>query len=213
MASVDPWTMEANSAGGGSNEVCPSGTQFGVIVGVIDVGTHHETTQDGPKDVRKLVLVIETTKKQTNGQPFVLAEKYTHSFHKMATFRKVASTILGRVYKDGDRFSPLELVGKPVMASITHDHRTKNGTERTYANLKQLSQFPDGMDAPTPTYTPFAWSVMEDKPFPEHDWLPRVYGAVIKDLAEGSRERRGSQTRETIAAFVPLEPGVEDVPY
>lgn len=199
--------MQASSTEGGAFEVCPAGTQIGVIVGVIDVGTHHETGQDGPKDVRKLVLVVETTKKQANGQPFVLAEKYTRSFHKMATFRKVASALTGRTYKDGDPFSPLELLGKPVMATITHDHRTKNGTERTYANLKALAQYPDGLDAPTPVYTPFAWSVMGNEPFPDHSWLPRVYGVVIKDLAEGSRERR---SRQVVPAF---DPNGDDVPY
>jgi hypothetical protein len=210
---TNPWEMKV---GGRSTSLCPKGRKAGVIVAVIDVGTHphtverkviengEEITKKEVADRRELVLVTELAVKDPEGNPFIFANKYTWSLHKQANFRNVASTILGRQFNTGDRLDPRELLGKAVYPQIKHTNFVKNGETKTYANLVQFMDQEDDDKTPTATLPSFVWSVATGEPFPDHEWLPFVYGQSIKSIAESSYEARGGKAavqRETPAQF------------
>lgn len=187
-ATISRWTAKATNSSGGDFEVCPTGNYPGTIVGLFDVGTHEDTYDGESKSQRKLILAFELAKKQQNGNPFVLAQQVNWSLHKKATFRGLVESVVGRELSDGEDFNVLDLAGSPVMVQV--NHRTSNG--KTYHGIGAVTQFPEGLPAPTPVNAPpVVWSVLDEgNPFPVEalDWLPFIYGESVKDLAERSRE-------------------------
>jgi hypothetical protein len=192
----DPWRMEASSKGGGEPFVaCPAGNYPATIVGIFDIGQQQEDYGGECKEVRQLVIVVELSKKQPDGKPFVLGNRYTWSMNKKANFRGVVEGITGHTFADGEPFDPRSVLGLPVMVNVTNQTKGEGEGAKTYHNIKSISQFPDGFPNPTPTKAQVAWSVAEGTPFPTEPepWLPFIYGSSIKDLVETSREwrRRG----------------------
>jgi hypothetical protein len=123
----------------------------------------------------------------------VYAKEYTWSLSNKAKFREVASLILGRTFADGDKFNPTAIVNMPCMAAITNSKGTsKKGEPRVYDNLGAIQGYPKGFPAPPfAKRDPVVWSVQEDTPFPDREWFPRMFGQLIAEKVEESREARG----------------------
>jgi hypothetical protein len=192
-AAHDPWAMTADSkTGDGTFEVCPKGNLPGRIVGVIDLGHQRYMFSGEEKESRQIVLIIEMNKKQTNGKPFVMGERYTWSFNAKSNFREIVESVTGESFPDGKSFRPPVLLGLPVFVNVIHKAgKDKKGNDTTYANIQGISQFPDEMpQPPSPTNPLTMWTPLSGETFPDDTWMPRVYGKVIKDLARESREMR-----------------------
>ena len=187
----DPWEMTAGSAGSKQDfQPCTPGVHRGVIVGLFDVGfqTEYNREKNQYVEVRKVILIVELAKKRPDGSgPFVLANRYTWSMRDNSNFYKMVTNVLSKRFAEGEKFSPLSLIGKPVMAAVSN---TQNG-EKTYHNLDSLTAYPEDMPEIEPIHTPISWSVQSGVPFPDNTgWLPWVYGKTIYDLVKESAEWR-----------------------
>ena len=175
--------------GTGEFVTVPAGNHPGRIAAILDCGTHLEdkTKDDGTKyqaDTRKLVLVYELAKKQPNGEPFTIAQKFTWSMHEKSSFFGLVTQITGKKFAAGEKFNPTDLLGKPIMVNVVH----KGSNGKTFANVGTVSQFPDGFPLPTFEYGPVLWSVMDRTPFPDADWFPFSYGQSLHNFAAESKE-------------------------
>jgi hypothetical protein len=184
------WDMTAGGGNNGAGDyvACPPGNHPGTIVGLFDVGTREETSvKYGTKKVHRLIMVFELVKKRPDGQPFVLARKYTRSLNPKSDLYKDICNLLGSKLKDGEHFNPAKLIGFPVLISVSN---TQSG-EKTYHDVTSYAQYPEGFPPIAPTYPTVVWSVLTGEPFPQgHDWLPFIFGKSIKELAESSDEHR-----------------------
>ncbi len=190
----DTWDMTAEKGGGGSDwETCPQGNYPATIVALIDVGHHEEENDKGERyDSRKLVLVVETQKKTSKGDNFVLPKMYTWSMRDNSNWYKLVCSLTGRKFAEGEKFDPRQVLGLACMANVTNTNVTdKKGKPRTYDNLDAITQFPDAFPAPTEFRKPIAWSVKEGLPGPGFGWVKPVYGKSIEKLCNESKEGRG----------------------
>lgn len=195
----NPWDMTVGGGGGGGDYACcPPGNFPGTIVGMFDVG--HQSEKDLKSgtmtEKRKLVVVFELNKKQPDGKPFILTNKYTWSMNEKSHFFRDVTNIMGAKFKEGEKFNPLSLVSLAVMINVTN---SQNG-DKTYHNIGSVSQYPEGFPAPPPsTHESVAWTVMTGDPIPAGiDWVPFVYGKSIKTLAEESAEWKRKADTPTV---------------
>lgn len=211
MSSVsnDPWRISVKQPSGGGDRkyvLCPEGGYFGYIVGIYDVGHHTKLDEKTGKSFvqQTLVLVYEITSKAHDGGRWTLAQKYTWSMDPKANFRKLVSNItgwkpnpaLGPGYEEF--YDPRELVGLPVMITITHSF-SKDGS-KTYHNLGVVSRVPDGIKVPRPLTPKTIWTIADDEPLPEvTDSFPFIYGVSIRQMVDDSIEAREKRqaVRET----------------
>ncbi|HVW00032.1 MAG TPA: hypothetical protein VHB77_06825 [Planctomycetaceae bacterium] len=192
-ADVDPWEVEV-PAPSGNYAVCPASNYAGTIIAVIDIGHHEAENDKGEKYLsRKLIIAVELKKLQPDGQPFILAERYTFSMSEKSNLFKLVSNLKGVKLNQGDKFSPRTLLGTPVMVNVTNGQSAKG---KSYHNIGAIAAFPEGMEAPKPVHEPFMWSVKQPGPIPAFEGFPFVYGESIGALCRQSEERK-SQTEET----------------
>ena len=206
-ATQNPWkTTIPEPSGNGEYTPCPAGNHPGRICGLFDVGHHpvdrsdQKTGQVKTVDVRQLVIVFELSKKQTTGQPFTMAVRYTFSMNEKATLYSFVKNVTGAVPRPGQEFDPTTLLGRPVMVTVIHKGNA-DGT-KTYANIGAVAAWPEGFPEPTWTIPPIAWSVLESAPFPEAAWHPYIFGKSIKTLAGECKEARGYSTPASSAGSV-----------
>lgn len=185
-----PWNKTASSGGGGGGEyhLCPAGSHIAQITGLIHAGT---VSNNFGESADTIILAYQLAKKTPDGQPFVLADKYTFSLNTKANFRKVVEAVEGRTLADGESYDPRDLVGKVVLVSVKHS-QSKDGT-KTYHNLTGVSSMPEGLPAPDDSQfpiEPLVWSVLDGTAFPVNagEWLPWVYGVNAKTICENSEE-------------------------
>lgn len=197
---IDPWSMEVTTGGGGEYELCPPGNYPGCICAMIDVGSHDANDKDGkPYQRRLLVLAYELSEKKKNGEPFILAERYTWSMSNNSNFYTLAVNLTGPK-KEGERFDPRSLLGMYVMVQVTNQQTSKNGKTKTYHNIGTVAQFPKGLPFPQTVRKPIAWSVMQNEPPPDTSWLPYVYGESVSKMIEASHEFHAGKVPATAAA-------------
>lgn len=203
----DPWEVEVKQGGDGNFEVCPAKNQAGHIIGLIDMGHHRVDRKDDKtgemktRDERKLAIFYEVTSKQTNGDPFVLVERFTYSMNDRSNLYALVKNLTGATPAANSKFSVASLIGMPVMVNVTHG---KSKADKAYASVSSVAQFPEGIPVPPRHHEPFSWSVMSGEPFPANlDYLPWVFGTPVKDLVAQSREmkeRQVASARATQAA-------------
>jgi hypothetical protein len=174
-------------------EIPPSGMHHGVLIAVIDVGTHSPTNSKyGNAPRRECVLIWELTQtKKKDGRNFVVAKQYTLSFDAKAKLRQDLESWRGQKYKDGDTIPIEKYLGQNWDIQIVHDQKTKDGKPRTYAQIKPVGKPVQGTVVPPATICkPFLYFIGADSSvIDEHaEWLPRVFGDKISDLIVASPE-------------------------
>src|SRR5262245_46750833 len=123
-ATIDDWTMEVPKPSQGDYVLCAAGNYPATVTAVIDTGTHEEKSQQGPnRKVRKLVIAFELKKQRPDGRPFILADRYTWSMSEKSNFYGVVCGIIGRKFKEGEKFDPRLLLGVPVMLNVTNSQK------------------------------------------------------------------------------------------
>ncbi len=192
--------MALNAATKGNDgkpfEVCPRGNWRGIIAALVDLGTHYEkfiAKKEGEKDSegwkRKVYLVIQTTKKKTDGTPFYVGQQYTLSLVDKAALRKVYAAIMGSVPATADA-DVVPLLGKPCTVEVSN---TEKG-EKKYANVAGIGGYPQDDDTPAPPkpYEPLLlYELSSGTTFIDPPWMPRIYGQKVSDVIALSRERGG----------------------
>lgn len=201
-APVNPWNKTASSGSGGGGEyfLCPSGNHVGTITGLIHAGT---VSNNFGESADTIILAFQLMKKQEDGRPFVLADKYTYSLNTKANFRKVVEAVEGRSLADGESYDPRDLVGRVVLVSVKHSQGKGDKAGQTYHNVAGVSALPEGFPAPDDSQfpiEPLVWSVMDGTPFPAEraGWLPWVYGHSVQSIVENSAEVRARQSGVTM---------------
>lgn len=186
-----PFRGKANNSGGEAFEVPPEDNHVGVLVGIIDLGSHQETYQDGnSKLARKVRLVWELPlcKKSGSNMSHTIGKDYTLSFNAKAALRKLMECLRkdGGKFKENEEMDVMAILGKACLVNVVRTSKE----DRTYANIENITRLPSGTPAPKADRTPLAWFIGCGDEIPEGAWIPRVYGNLAKDLIESSAEWR-----------------------
>jgi hypothetical protein len=195
MADVySPLTMSADDDGStGPYVPCPSGQHPGVLVGVIDIGTHHEVFPDGKEDdVRQLVLVWEATEvEREDGQPQLLAIQARMSIRQNTKLRGLLEDWLGDEFNP-ERFDPRTLLGRTALLNVIQKRSNK---DRPYHRITTVMGLPPRMPV-SPARTPelFYATSQGDPPAEQLRGFPFVFLChklrPIIEAIETSAERR-----------------------
>lgn len=134
----------------------PAGFHRGVCIDVVDLGM--VPSQFGTK--RKILVVWAVEVLREDGQPFIVAKRYTASLDKKATLRKDLRSWRGADFtpEEVSRFNLEKLLGQPCMLQVIHN--THDG--ETYANVEVVTP-------PTPPYlaVPTTYVRRKDRPADE----------------------------------------------
>lgn len=212
----DPFEMTASSSGG-SFEFCPSGNYPGVMVGLIHMGTHSETFNDGnTKDVAKLALLFELPgENKADGMPHVLVKEVTGTFSEKSNLRKLVEGWRGRKFDEGEKFSPAKLLGRECLVSVVNKKTSKG---KDVSEISGIGAVPKGMTVPRPHHAPFSYAVASGQPVPALEWAPFIFGESIPDICRRSREwvamnggAAGGAPKPSPAPAVEQEPGAGEI--
>lgn len=208
---MNPFQGKAKSGEGAGNfEVPEADTHHGVLVAIIDLGTHTTKFAGEAKDRHEVFLVWELTNtKDSRGGSFFLSQRQTLSYHEKATLRKNLETWRRKKYAEGEEVNLLEALGKPWRLDVEHEEKVKDGKAKVYAKIKAVGPPMKGVAVGSPTVKPLFWYIGCPDPMPTHEalpWLPRVYGEkvddAIRDSAEWARLRGESPRGNGQAAAV-----------
>lgn len=130
--------------GGQSNPV-PAGTHQAVCYGVCAVGTlPSQIYASRPK----VVIIWELPQERADfgdkkNQPRAISARYTLSFDKKATLRKIMESWRGRAFTDAElsTFEMDRMIGANCLLGV--QHMTKEG--KTFANISSVSPLAKGM--------------------------------------------------------------------
>ena len=183
------WTQKKVS-GGEEFEVAPAGAQAAVLVAQIDLGTQTEEYDGKAKKMRKAFFVWElVNERQSDGSPFWLGRDYSVVISQNSNLSKLIEGWRNKALAEGEEFDVSKLLGKACLLNLVHK-KSKGEKARTYARIDGVSAVPKGMAVGRPTVTPFLWDAEMGTPFPDHDWLPRVYGEKARDVFYRSDESK-----------------------
>src|SRR5262249_53352279 len=116
--------MKATKGGGegGNFDAPPAGSIPGVLVALIDLGTHTEEYDGASKETHKVYLAWELTgeAKPGGGGNFFIGRDYTYSFAESANLRKVVQAWRGKDFAQDEEFDLAMLLGKPCLLSLLH---------------------------------------------------------------------------------------------
>jgi hypothetical protein len=208
---ANPFDMTAtNTEAGGAYELCEAGNYAGVLVGLIDLGTHSETNKEGRTDeTRKVALFFELPgEMRSDGSPFVLGMKLSHFFSPKANLRKLFEGWRGKQFAEGEKFSLTAALLQPGLVNVVHKTTVKGKLVHEIEGVKPL---PKGMTCGKPFHQPVVYAIGGTEPVPTHDWLPYLYGQHVSDYIAASREmREGSNGVTTPAAVIAAVSADED---
>ncbi len=183
------WSMKAGSSGGGDWELPPSGNMAAVCIGLIDLGTHQEVFQnEDPREVPQLCIVWELPGmvNSKTGRNHVVCNKYNASLGRKANLRKMLESWRGVPIKDDEEFDIFKVVGAPCLLQVAHS-KTNGGSD--IYKISAVTGLPKGMPKPVASYPLVKYRVTDGpNAIPTQEWLPHVYGKVVKDIVQGCIE-------------------------
>lgn len=174
--------------------LAPSGALPGVLIALIDLGTHQEEYQGkatGPK--RQIFLVWELTGERCaeKNRNHVIGRSFTLSFHEKAALRQIVERWRGQPFAEPEpQFDLTKLLGQKCLISIIHN-KTSGDKPKTYAKVDTVCLPPKGLVVNPPTLPQVCWEIGCGQPIPGYEWIPRVFGDTIADVIAASEEMRG----------------------
>jgi hypothetical protein len=172
-------------------EACPAGNHPGVIIGLLNVGTHDVPTgtANETREVNQLLIVLELGVTKSDGTPFYLGQLFTNSMHDRSGWYKFVCALTGKAFKQGEKFNPTSLLGEPCMVNVLNSTSTsRDGTERTYHKIDSIAAWPKSLPKPASGKPTFTWHIGEHKPLPDLAWLAPIYGKTVEELVSEAQE-------------------------
>jgi hypothetical protein len=186
----------SNKSGGEQTEIPSEGNHPGVLVAIVDIGTHTNVYNGQETTNRKLYCVWELTDEQLSGtnRNQVIGTDLTLSFHKKAKIREWMERIRGKDYQEGEDVDYTKALGYPCLVDVKHKENADK--TRTYAVLKGVSRLMKGMAAPKAQRTQFLWLIGDGTPMPKESEEWWLYGKSVKDWIEESAEWKKRESGE-----------------
>jgi len=136
---------------GGDFELPPEGVHNAVCTKIIDLGMQ-ESTYNGNTSLKRKVLIeweLDGVERK-DGEPFLVASRYTLSLGKNAQLRKVLQGWRGKAFTKEELagFDLEKVLGAPCQVQIVHNEAA-NGN--TYANVENVMPLGKGVEKPTPS--------------------------------------------------------------
>ena len=203
---VNPFAMTASNKSG-NYETCPQANYPAVVAGLIDLGTHDVTYDDGNTGkAHKAALLIqigEAYAKMTDGKPFVfLKEINISSFGKKSAARKIAEAVEGKVFADNETYMLTQLIGKSCQANIKHNPG-KEG--KVYANLDAITSLTIGVPQVPLAMERIEWFHGCGQDFPAIGSDLWSYGQTLKQIYQDSDEYRSEHGGPAAGKDVPAK--------
>lgn len=204
--SVNPFKPKASNKG--PADLCPAGNHPGVLVALIDLGTHLESYQGGPeKKVRKLCFVWEVEAGEEGGEKrFWVAQEYSQtvdektgslSIHTKNKLRKLLEGWRNKAYGEAEDIDLSVFLGRPCLVNVTHKETGTGDNKYTNLVVASVGGVPKGMPKLADTIKPVTYVCDQNHtPPPEGDWVPRLFGATLTQVLERSLEWGGTGRRE-----------------
>jgi hypothetical protein len=179
--------FKGQAASQGQYEIPEAGSSPAVIVGLVDLGTQTRTYQGQTSESHKVLILFQLDQTKSDGTPFILSKDETLSFHRKSNLRKLAETIRGKTYDDGQPIDYSALVGQTVLLTI-ETATSSSGSE--YCKVANITKIPKGMAKVQPQVDTICWSI-GDYMGVLPSWIPYLYGQKITDVISSSRELSG----------------------
>jgi hypothetical protein len=196
----------------------------GVLVAIIDLGTHTETYQDGKKsDVHKIFFVFELDEENESGKRHVLGKEVTLTTSPKSTLRKIMEGLRGKAYVEGEAIDVAKALGRAGLINVKQ--KKSNRTGNPYAIIESVAPLPKGMAPLKPSHELTIWEIGCGKPFPKHAWLPESFlnqtHTPLEKIMEASHEVTSkkatpaapAQTNGTAPAAVQTPQQEEPIPF
>lgn len=136
---------------GGDFELAPEGVHNAVCTKIIDLGLQ-ESTYNGVTSLKRKVLIEWelADEKRKDGEPFLVASRYTLSLGKNAQLRKVLQSWRGKAFTKEELagFDLEKVLGAPCQVQIVH---TEAANGNTYANVESIMPLAKGATKPQPS--------------------------------------------------------------
>ena len=179
--------FKGQAASKGEYEIPEAGSSPAIIVGLVDLGTQTRTYQGQTSEAHKVLILFQLDQVKSDGTPFVLSKDETLSFHRKSNLRKLAETIRGKAWDEGQPIDYSSLVGQTVLLTI-ETATSSSGSE--YCKVSNITKIPKGMAKVEPQVETICWSIGDDMgELPS--WIPYLYGKRITDVISSSRELSG----------------------
>ena len=195
--------MEMPADSSKSFAVCPSGNHEAVCTRVIDLGTQEVHFNGETKCQRKVFLQWEISgASDDDGNPFLVGERYTLSSNEKSNLRKMLESWRGKRFDDSELgeggFDIKKVIGAPCLVSVIQ----QESGGKTYANVRNVSPLPKGMQRPKPTTNTAYFSLHEHR-----------YRADVYDSLSDGLKRVIAMSPEWKRMQDPLDEGSSEVEY
>jgi hypothetical protein len=177
-------------------ELPPSGMQFAVCYGVVELGTQPTNYGSKPQIQLQFELIEKTA---ANGKPLTLFRRYTMSADPRSTLRQDLESWVGRTLTDEElgRLDLAQFLGATVLLNIRHEARG----DKTYANITAVLPPPEGRERRARPLSPIVEFSLQQRPFDEDgyerlpDWLKMVLRTLPSTRRRRPRHRRRRRCR------------------
>jgi hypothetical protein len=145
MSKPNRWNPGTNTGG---FEAPEAGTDTGILIRIIDIGTHTSTYQGQESARRKVVFVFELpNQKGQERTPLTVSKFYTFSMHEKANLRRDLETWRGKPYTSAELevFDPARLLGQPCLLTLK-ERTTADGKLRI--DVAQITSLAKEMSRP-----------------------------------------------------------------
>ncbi len=156
-------------------ELHPPGMTQAVCLGVEDIGLQASNFQGVEKVQRKIVFFWETSEKDSEGKPFILAKKYTASMFDKANLRKDLESWAGKKFTEeqAKKVDVEVFKGRNCLLNIVHSDDEK------YANIAGITPIMSGMAPIKATNTAIPDGLKK--------WLEKMRGEAVQPAGEGQK--------------------------
>mgnify|MGYP001262251975 CR=1 FL=1 len=205
----NPWQPKASNKG--PVDQCPIGNHPGVLIGLIDLGTHWESFQGAAeKKVRKVFLVWEVeAENDGKDRRYWVGKDYNMTVDEKSgevivaaksALRQLLEGWRGKPYQDGERIDIAKVHNQPCLVNVAHEEVGSGNNKRTYARVKGVAALPKGTPKLKNTRPPMLYVADSEEPAPTcpegDEWLPRIFGARVDQVLERCLEWGGTGRRE-----------------
>lgn len=148
---------------GGDFERPPEGVYNAVCTKIIDLGLQESTYNGNTSLKRKVFIEWELDEADSQGNPFLVASRYTLSLSQNAQLRKVLQAWRGRAFTKDELagFDLEKVLGAPCQIQIVHNE-SSNGN--VYANVETVMPLGKGVPKPTPKNELLIYSCEDPNP-------------------------------------------------